>query len=116
MRCVLAALLAVSFSAGACDYPDEGNLPLRRAATRVKMLPDTHAWTSEVHKTGAVVHYAVLLERTVLAGGRCHWTVEVSADGKLWQRFYVSPDGESVLAEGPGGKPLGLAEWRAGAR
>src|SRR5258708_29369511 len=41
-----------SCSAGAstaCDYPDEGNMPLRRALTSVQMLPETDAWRSEEH-------------------------------------------------------------------
>src|SRR5262245_44446835 len=34
----------------ACEYPDEGNLPLRRAVSKVKYLPDTEAWASAMHK------------------------------------------------------------------
>ena len=27
-------------------------------------------------------------------GGRCYWPVDVRAEGKLWRRFYVTPDGK----------------------
>jgi hypothetical protein len=100
MRCVLAALLLASSGALACEVPDEGNLPLRRAVARVQMLPEAQEWADEVRSAGAIARYALLLERTVRVKGRCYWTVELSADGKLWRRFYVSPDGKRALAEG----------------
>ena len=83
----------------ACDYPDLGNLPLRRAVTKVKLLPQAEAWAAQLHQAGEVVQYALLLERTVEQAGRCYWTVEASAGGKLWRRFYVTPDGKRVLGE-----------------
>jgi hypothetical protein len=81
----------------ACDYPDEGNMPLRRAVTRVQMLPEIEAWASAVHRTGVVTQYAVLLDRPVRRDRHCYWTVEVRAEGRLWRRFMVTPDGTSVL-------------------
>jgi hypothetical protein len=90
-------LAAVSLAAPACDYPDQGNLPLRRAVTRVKLLPETEAWAAGVHEAGGVVQYALLLEQPKLDKGRCYWTVEVRAAGQLWRRFYVSPDGKALL-------------------
>lgn len=72
-------------------------MPLRRAVTKVKLLPETEAWASELHKTGVVVQYALFLERTIALGGRCYWTVEAAAEGRLWRRFYVTPDGSRVL-------------------
>jgi hypothetical protein len=27
----------------------------------------------------------------------CYWPVEVRAEGKLWRRYLVTPDGKSVL-------------------
>jgi hypothetical protein len=83
----------------ACAYPDLGNLPLRRAVTRVKLLPETEAWSAYQHKTGVVVQYALLLEETLRQAGRCYWTVEASAQGKVWRRFYVTPDGKRLLDE-----------------
>jgi len=78
----------------ACDYPDEGNMPLRRAVTKVRMLPEIEAWSAAVQRAGAAVQYALLLEQTQHSGGRCYWTIEVRADGKTWRTFYVSPDGK----------------------
>ena len=75
-----------------------------------------------MHKTGAVVQYALSLDREWHQGGRCYWTVEARAEGSTWRRFYVSPDGKSVLSEGgrPGAagrrKARASGEARAGAR
>jgi len=118
----LAALLVFPLAALACDYPDEGNMPLRRAVTKVKLLPETEAWAAAVHKSGAVVQYALSLDREWHRGGRCYWTVEARADGKTWRRFYVSPDGKRVLSEtaapegGARRKATASREARAGAR
>jgi hypothetical protein len=92
---VLAAVLFSSESA-ACSYPDEGTMPLHRAVTRIKYLPEIEAWAKE---QPSVVQYAVLLDRTRQMSGRCYWTVEARAEGKLWRRFYVTPDGKSVVSE-----------------
>lgn len=92
-------LFLISASALACDYPDEGNLPLRRAVSKVKFLQETEAWASRMHETGAVVQYALLLDQPKMEKGRCYWPVEVRAEGKLWRRFYVTPDGKDLLKE-----------------
>jgi hypothetical protein len=82
---------------GACAYPDEGTMPLRRALTRVQMLPQTEAWHRQRRDAGEAVQYQLLLDQEYFKKGKCHWTVDALADGKLWRRFYVSPDGKSVL-------------------
>ena len=119
-RIGLTALLWCGGSVMACEYPDLGNLPLRRAVTRVKLLPETEAWANYIHKTGAVVQYALLLEQTLKHAGHCYWTVEAIAEGKLWRRFYVTPDGKRLLDEErkPAAVPQGArpsAAARAGA-
>jgi len=81
----------------ACEYPEEGNMPLRRAVTKVRMLPEIEAWSTATQKASAAVQYALLLEQTLHSGGRCYWTVEVRAEGKTWRTFYVSPDGTKLL-------------------
>ena len=70
-------------------------MPLHRAVTRVKLLPETEAWA----RTKRNVQYALLLENTRKLQGRCYWTVDVRADGSLWRRFYVTPDGKRMLSE-----------------
>ncbi len=95
----LGVALGTALPALGCDYPDEGTMPLRRALTRVQMLPDTEAWQRGRRDAGDVVQYRLLLENEFFFNGKCHWTVETTADGKLWRRFYVSPDGKSVLPE-----------------
>lgn len=71
-------------------------MPLHRAVTRVKLMPETEAWAKTQR---SVVQYALFLEETRQARGRCYWTLEVRAEGKVWRRFYVSPDGKSVTTE-----------------
>jgi len=82
----------------ACDYPDEGNLPLRRAVAAVRYLPEIEAWARQAHEAGAVVQYAVLLDRPRTENGRCYWPVEVRAGPQLWRRYYVAPAGDLLSA------------------
>jgi hypothetical protein len=98
-RIGVAALLCCAGGAQACDYPDLGNLPLRRAVSKVKFLPQTEAWAISQHQAGNIVQYALQLEQTLRQAGRCYWTVDAVAEGKLWRRFYVTPDGTRVLGE-----------------
>jgi hypothetical protein len=93
----IAAALFWCVGAQACAYPDQGTLPLRRAVTVVKLMPQTEAWAVEIHRAGGVVQYALQLERTLELRGHCYWTVEAIAEGKVWRRFYVTPDGKRVL-------------------
>ena len=91
------ALFWCAACAQACEYPDQGNMPLRRAVTKVRTLPQIEAWAAEAHKSGVAVQYALLLEATIRHAGRCYWTVDALAEGKLWRRFYVTPDGTRLL-------------------
>src|SRR5688572_9300446 len=93
------ALLLACAPALACEYPDEGNMPLRRAVAKVKFLPETEAWAASMHEAGAVVQYALRLDDPRRENGRCYWPIEVRAEGKLWRRFYVTPDGKRLWAE-----------------
>lgn len=86
-------------------------MPLRRAVTRVKLLPETEAWAADMHKAGAVVQYALSLDREWHKNGRCYWIVEARAQGDTWRRFYVAPDGKRVLNED--GRPAGAAPRKA---
>ena len=95
--CLLAAL---ALPALACEMPDEGNMPMRRAVTRVQMLEDVDAWATSMRRTKVTVEYLVRLDAPVYQGGKCYWPVEVRAEGKLWRRYLVSPDGRRVI--GPG--------------
>jgi hypothetical protein len=98
-RIAVPICLALTLPALACDYPDEGNMPLRRALTRVQMLPETEAWKRERLDAGDAVQFRLLLEETVTLKKRCYWIVEARAGGKVWRRFYVSPDGKRVVPE-----------------
>ena len=81
----------------ACEYPDEGNLPLRRAVSKVKYLPEMENWAAAMHKAGEVVQYALLLDQPAHKRGVCYWPIEARAEGKVWRRFYVTPDGKRLL-------------------
>jgi len=102
MKCAIIVCLAASALGGfasdsfPCDYPDQGNMPLRRAVTRIEMLPEVHAWHRSMVEQGSKPQYAVRLDEPVREAGKCYWPVEVSADGKLWRRYLVSPDGKSI--------------------
>jgi hypothetical protein len=109
---LLLVICAPAAHAAGCVVPDEGESPYRRAVTKVQLLPETEEWVASANRRGATLQFAVLLDRPIEAAGRCHWTVEASADGRLWGRFFVSPDGRSVLAEGPSGEPISLEDWR----
>src|SRR5438067_8257799 len=85
--------------AAACDYPDEGTMPLHRAVTKVKLRPEAEAWAKEWLRREVVVQYALLLDASRTIGGRCYWTVEARAGGSVWRRYYVTPDGGRVLSE-----------------
>jgi hypothetical protein len=97
---IIGCLMAVALPGFACDYPDEGGMPLRRAVTRVEMLPEVDAWARAAQKNGVKPQYLVRLDEPVHHRGRCYWPVEVRGNGRLWRRFLVSPDGKSLLADG----------------
>ena len=94
--CVLAVLAGPAL---ACEMPDEGNMPLRRAVTKVQMLPEIDAWHRAMEKNGLKPRYTVRLDDPVKRDGHCYWPVEVTAEGKLWRRYLVRPDGRVVLSE-----------------
>ena len=77
--------------------PDEGGMPLRRAVTKVQMLKEVDVWAEAMRRSQVSVQYLVRLDQPVHQAGRCYWPVEVRADGKLWRRYLVTPDGRSVL-------------------
>jgi hypothetical protein len=94
---IMGCLLAAALPGFACEFPDEGNMPLRRAVTRVEMLPEVHAWTVDLHeKLSARPQFVVRLDQPVWKERRCYWPVEVRAKGELWRSYLVSPDGKSV--------------------
>ena len=92
--CFLAAMPAL-----ACEFPDEGGMPLRRAVTRIEMRPEVHAWARDMIEKGVKPQYVVLLDQPVRDAGRCYWPVEVRGDGKLWRRYLITPDGKNTLKE-----------------
>src|SRR6185295_19479441 len=63
LRLLFLVLLLACGPVLACEYPDEGNMPLRRAVAKVKYLPETEAWAASMHKAGAVVQYALRLDQ-----------------------------------------------------
>jgi hypothetical protein len=100
IRNAFAALsLCLAATALACEYPDEGNMPLRRALTRVQMLPEIEHWERGQREAGELVRYELSLEETITKGRQCYWTVRVVSGGKVWRRFFVTPDGKSLLSE-----------------
>ena len=74
-------------------------MPLRRAVTRIELLPEVDAWARAMQKDGVKPQYVVRLDDPVRRAGRCYWPVEVRGDGKLWRRYLISPNGSKVLSE-----------------
>ena len=109
MHQICAVALFISSAAFACDYPDEGTMPLHRALTKVKLLPETEAWQAEKRKAGEQVQFRLLLEKEAWFNRKCHWTVEAVAKDEVWRRFYVSPDGKSLLIDYATSLPAGEA-------
>lgn len=72
---------------------------MARALAKVKQLPETEAWQAARRKAREPVEFRLLLEKEVYLNRKCHWTIEATAKGELWRRFYVTPDGESVLID-----------------
>ena len=72
-------------------------MPLRRALIRVQTLPETEQWHRERLDKGDAVQYRLFLDQDHFFNGKCHWLVEAVAEGRLWQRFYVTPDGKHVV-------------------
>ena len=67
-------------------------MPLRRAVTKVQMLPEVEAMSGST-----TLQYLVKLDEPVRLKGRCYWPVEVRAEGQLWRRYLVSPDGKNIV-------------------
>lgn len=67
-------------------------MPLRRAVTKVRMLPEVEAMSRQ-----AALQYILKLDEPVQRKGVCYWPVEVHADGQPWRRYLVSPDGKKIL-------------------
>jgi hypothetical protein len=101
MAAAALAMLCPLAAYASCPYPDEGTMPLHRALTRVKLLPATEAWHRRMIEQGKSIQYRLDLEDTRTIRGTCHWAVEAVANGKVWRRFHVSPDGKSVVPAAP---------------
>jgi hypothetical protein len=99
---MLVTLLLFPAAAAACDYPDQGTTPLHRAVALVKQQPEAQAWAAEWLRRSVAVQFVVLLDQSRRIGGRCYWTVEARAEGNVWRRYYVTPDGARVLSETEG--------------
>jgi hypothetical protein len=91
-----ASLYGFANAGFSCDYPDEGGMPLHRAVTKVKLLPEVDTWAEAMRRDRVSVQYLLRLDEPVQEHGSCYWPVEVRADGKVWRRFLVSPDGKRV--------------------
>jgi len=95
--CALAFLLPTF--ALACDYAGDGTMAMQRALKKVQQLPETQAWQAEKRKAREAVQFRLLPDKEAYFNRKCHWTIEALAKTELWRRFYVSPDGESVLID-----------------
>jgi hypothetical protein len=103
-RLILAATLSAASTAFACDVPDEGGMPWRRAVGKVRYLPETEAMVDMQARDRSVVRYVLSLDEPRHLAGRCWWPVEVRVNGQLWKRFLVTPQGDAVREDKRGRK------------
>ena len=89
-------MLAAALPALACEVPDEGGMPWRRAVAKVRYLPETEAMVAMQAADRSVVRYVLSLDEPRRLAGRCWWPVEVRVDGQLWKRFLVTPTGDAL--------------------
>jgi hypothetical protein len=94
----LAAALAAALPAFACDVPDEGNMPWRRAMAMVRNHPETEAMV-QMQPDRSLLRYVLSLDDPRHLAGRCWWPVEVRVDGRVWKRFLVTPRGDALREE-----------------
>ena len=73
-------------------------MPVRRAVSKVRHLPEVESWAEAMRTSGASVQFLVKLDQPVRQAGRCYWPVGVRSDGKLWRRYLVSPDGKRLIS------------------
>ena len=99
----LAALLSLAGApALACEAPEDASgSTWRHAVARVKYLPETEAWADLMQRERNVVQYVVSLDEPKYVQGRCYWPVEIRAEGKVWKRFLVTPDGKTAIEDRP---------------
>jgi hypothetical protein len=104
-RSLIAAALiaapAAPLAALACDVPDEGDTPWRRALAKVRNQPSTEAMV-QMQPDRSLLRYVLSIDEPRRLAGRCWWPVEVRVDGRLWKRFLVTPDG-ALVREDPRG-------------
>jgi hypothetical protein len=91
----LVAALVAPLAALACDVPDEGNMPWRRAIAKVKYLPETEAMV-QMQPDRSHMRYVLSMDQPRHFAGRCWWPVEVRVDGRVWKRFLVTPQGDAL--------------------
>jgi hypothetical protein len=94
-------LAGIALPVLACEVPDEGDMPWRRAVAKVKYRAETEAWAGQMARDRILVKYVVLIDAPKRLGGRCYWPVEVRAEDRLWKRFLVTPDGQKVIEDVP---------------
>src|SRR5919198_3129781 len=90
---ILAALLVSPPAAAACDYPDEGTMPLHRAVTKVKLRPEVEAWAAQRVREQLQVQYGLLLDETHWLGGPCSLNREMGAPRRFWRGLFLAPGG-----------------------
>lgn len=100
MRIGLALALTLACApALACEADDLDGAPWRLAVAKVKYLPATEAWAKLMERERNVVQYVVLLDEARHLDGRCYWPVEIRAEGRVWKRFLVTPDGKTAIED-----------------
>lgn len=97
-----------------CDAPAAASQGYFRATATVQQLPEFGAWSRTVE---APVVFGEPMDKQILIGGLCYWSVSVYADLperlEMWHVFYVPVSGGELMVEDPvEGTPISLKAWR----
>lgn len=113
--CAALALNLANFALaeGRCNAAANGSADYKQATDLVRQLPEYQAW-SRSHNFP--VAFNASLDKEVLLGGKCYWSISVYADRperlELWHVFFVRQAAKDVLVESIEGEPISLKEWR----
>jgi hypothetical protein len=103
-----------AYASPSCTKSAERSQSYAVAAHVLQAIPEVRAW-EHAHRLPVV--YGSPVDKQVIVGGSCYWSVSVYANHpdrlELWQVFYVAIQGKRVLVQDQvSGEPVPLEAWR----
>jgi hypothetical protein len=104
----------LAYASSSCAESAERSQSYAAATHVVQAIPEVQAWQRAHHLP---VVYGAPVDKKVLVGGVCYWSVSVYANHperlELWQVFYIAVQGDRVLVQDQAsGEPVPLEAWR----